>query len=143
MRHQNHSKRLARKPSQARSILKNLATSILLYERVRTTKKRAQVVRSLVDKIITIAKKNRTDLAIRRINTIVMDENACKKIFEVLKPRYADRTSGFTRIEAVGMRGGDGALLCEISLIDAAAPVVVDEKVSAAPKKKTSSKKSA
>lgn len=142
MRHRNHSQRLARKPDQARSILKNLATSIILYERVRTTKKRAQVVRGLIDKIINVAKKKRTDLAIREINTLVLDENACRKTLEVLKTRYEKRPSGFTRIVPVGMRGGDGALLCEISLVDAVAPVVVDTK---APKvtNKTVSKKSA
>ncbi len=142
MRHRNHSQRLARKPDQARSILKNLATSIILYERVRTTKKRAQVVRGLVDKIITVGKTKRTDLAIRHMNNLVSDHNASRKVLEVLSKRYVDRPSGFTRIIPLGMRGGDGALLCEISLIDAATPVVEEQKAPAV-KKKTTSKKSA
>ncbi len=127
MRHRNHSQRLARKPSQARGILKNLATSILLYETVRTTKKRAQVVRGLVDKIIVLGKKFQADRAIRRIQPLVSDENACRKVLEVLKQRYALRSSGFTRITPVGMRFGDGALLCDISLVDAAVPHVASE----------------
>lgn len=133
MRHRNHSQRLGRKPNQSRGILRNLATSILLYETVRTTKKRAQVVRGLVDKIIVLGKNLKTDQAIRRIQPLVSDENACRKVIEVLKQRYAKRPSGFTRIVPVGMRFGDGALLCDISLIDAAAPRTIEE--TSSPKK--------
>lgn len=145
MRHQNHSQRLSRKPDQARLLLKNLVTSILLYETVRTTKKRAQVVRPLVDRAIAIGKRERTDLAIRKINLMVTDDNACRKILEVLKQRYAKRPSGFTRMLPVGQRQGDGALMVEISLVDAAAPIVATDETPAvsAPKKKTASKKSA
>jgi large subunit ribosomal protein L17 len=142
MRHRNHSKRLGKKQDVTQSMLRNMLTSVLLYERVRTTKKRANVVKGLVDRVITIGKTKRTDLAIRQINTMVTDENACRKILEVFKQRYANRRSGFTRITPLGMRGGDGALLCEISLIDAAAPQVVEQAADAPKKtsKKTSSK---
>ena len=146
MRHQNHSQRLSRKPDQARSLLKNLVTSILLYESVRTTKKRAQVVRPLVDRVIAIGKRERNDLAIRKINLIVTDVNACRKVLEVLKQRYANRPGGFTRMLPVGQRSGDGALMVDLSLVDAAAPVIESEeepKKELAPKKKTLTKKSA
>lgn len=128
MRHRNHSKRLARKPAQSRLLLKNLVTSVLLYEKVRTTKKRAQVARSLVDRVITIGKNKRPDLAIRQINLVVTDDNACRKIMEVLKDRYAKRPSGFTRMVPVGQRQGDGALLVDLILVDAAEPVVQEKK---------------
>lgn len=128
MRHRNHAQRLARKPHQSRSILKNLVTSVLLYERVRTTKKRAQVVRPLVDRVISIGKNEpRADLAIRKINLMVSDANACRKVLEVLKNRYAKRTSGFTRMLPVGQREGDGALMVDLELVDAAEPVVASE----------------
>jgi large subunit ribosomal protein L17 len=147
MRHRNHSLRLGRKPDQARSILKNLATSILLYERVRTTKKRALVVRGLVDRIITIGKKDRTDLAIRKISTMTTDDNASRKVLEVYKKRYAARPSGFTRIVPVGMRKGDGALMADIILVDAdfsEAPAAIEkEKPKKEAKKTSASKKSA
>lgn len=122
MRHRNHSKRLARKPHQSKSILRNLVTSVLLYESVRTTKKRAQVARTLVDRVIATAKNDRTDLAIRKINLLVSDENACRKALEVLKARYATRASGFTRMVPVGQRLGDGALMVDLSLVDAVSP---------------------
>lgn len=143
MRHQNHSQRLGRKPDQARSLLKNLVTSILLYETVRTTKKRAQVVRPLVDRVIAIGKRERNDLAIRKINQMVCDDNACRKVLEVLKQRYASRPSGFTRMVPVGQREGDGALMVDLSLVDAAAPVIETEAAPNVPKKKSPSKKTA
>lgn len=127
MRHRNHSKRLGKKADQSRSILRNLATSIILYERVRTTKKRAQVIRGIIDQIITIGKKERTDLAIRRMQPLLSDKNASRKVLEVLKQRYAKRTSGFTRIVPVGARHGDGASLADIILIDAAEPSALAE----------------
>jgi len=138
MRHRNHSKRLARKPHQARSVLKNLVTSVLLYEKVRTTKKRAQVARSLVDRVITIGKReDRPDLAIRKINMMVTDQNACRKVLEVLKKRYAKRPSGYTRMVPVGMRHGDGALMVDLTLMDAVMPVIgkKDKDVSSPAKK--------
>jgi hypothetical protein len=77
-----------------------------------------------------------------KINDMVNDDNACRKLLEVLKQRYAKRPSGFTRMTPVGQRFGDGALMVDLSLVDAAAPVVAEEE---APKaaKKTSTKKSA
>ncbi len=141
MRHRNHSKRLARKPNQSRLLLKNLVTSVILYEKVRTTKKRAQVAKSLVDRVIAIGKRERADLAIRKINTMLTDENACRKILEVLKTRYAKRPSGFTRIVPAGQRVGDGAFLVDFMLVDAAAPVVEKEAAEPAPKKVTRTKK--
>ncbi len=118
MRHRNHSKRLSQKPHHARLIQRNLVTSLLLYERVRTTKKRASVVRPLVEHVLTIGKTARPDLAIRRINEVVTDRNACRKILEVFKDRYKTRSGGYTRMVPVGMRGGDGAKLVDLMLVD-------------------------
>jgi len=149
MRHRNSSNRLGRKPDQARHLLKNLATSILLYESVRTTKKRAQVVQGIVDQIITIGKKDRLDLAIRKIAPMITDSNASRKVIEVYKKRYATRPSGFTRIVPVGMRKGDGALLVDITLVDGVAggealPELKKEEKAKVPKKtKPTTKKAA
>lgn len=123
-------------------MVKNMVTSVLLYERIRTTKKRAQVIKGVVDRVISIGKTNRTDVAIRQINQYVFDENACRKVMEVLVKRYANRSSGFSRVVPVGTRGGDGALLADLILIDAAVPVSEEPKeVAAVPAKKIRSKK--
>jgi large subunit ribosomal protein L17 len=98
---------------------RNLLTSILLYESVRTTRARAKAVQPMVDKLINVAKKKSPQLAIRAINKHVTDKNASRKIMEVYVKRYADRSSGLTRIEPLGARLGDGAKLVQFSLIDA------------------------
>ena len=98
---------------------RNILTSVLLYESVRTTKKRALVVRPLVDKLITVAKTKVPHVAIRHINQYVSHKNASRKLMEVLKDRYKTRTSGFTRMIPLGARQGDGAQLVTLELVDA------------------------
>ena len=98
-------------------MLRNLVTSLLLYERVRTTKKRAQVVRSAVDRLLTYAKKHPPVLAVRELNRVVTDRNASRKVMEVFVVRYKDRPSGLTRMTPVGARMGDGAKVVDIEMI--------------------------
>ena len=117
MRHRKSRLRLRHKPAYARMLLKNLTTSVLLYESVRTTKKRAEVVQPIVEKLITVAKTKDARVAIREINRHVCDENACKKLIELLKERYTKRASGYTRLTPLGMRHGDGAKMVTIELL--------------------------
>lgn len=118
MRHRVSRLRLRHKPAYAKLLLRNLATSVILYETVRTTKKRAEVVQPIVEKIITTAKTKDPRNAIRQINAYVLHENASKKVMELLKQRYAKRSSGYTRMVPLGMRQGDGAKMVELSLVD-------------------------
>lgn len=97
---------------------RNLLTSLLLHEEVRTTKKRAAVIAPQVDKIINYAKTRTPHVAIRHINAIVTDKNASKKVMEVLAKRFAKKDSGLTRIKAAGFRIGDGAELVDLSLVE-------------------------
>lgn len=99
-------------------MLRNLATSVVLYESVRTTRKRAKVVQPIVDRLITVAKRDKPHVAIRSINGVVTDKNASRKLMQVLRERFADRASGFTRIKAAGARKGDGAQLVDLSLVE-------------------------
>ncbi len=146
MRHRNHSQRLSQKPHIAAQMVRNMVTSIILYEHVRTTKKRAQVVRPVVDHVLTIGKTERADIAIRRMNQILTDKNASRKIMEVLRHRFEGRSSGFTRAVPVGQRQGDGALLVDVMLVEgkevaAPAPKVKKEKSAKVVSKKSSPKK--
>jgi large subunit ribosomal protein L17 len=118
MRHKAHRNRLIQKPDHARMIQRNLVTSLFLYEEIRTTRRRARVIQPLVDGLITTAKKRSPHIAIRSINAFVTDKNASRKLMEVLKPRYANRQSGFTSLKAVGARVGDGAELVDLVLMD-------------------------
>lgn len=97
---------------------RNLLTSLLLYEKVRTTKNRAAVIAPQVDKLITYAKTHTPHVAIRHINKTVTDTNASKKIMEVFTKRYAKKASGLTRTVAAGFRIGDGAQIVDISLVE-------------------------
>jgi large subunit ribosomal protein L17 len=97
---------------------RNLLTSVLLYESIRTTKKRAKVLQPLIDGIISNAKKNTPHVAIRAINKVVTDKNACRKIMEVYCERYKDRNSGLSRIIPIGARRGDGAEVVDLVLMD-------------------------
>ncbi|MDA1209074.1 MAG: bL17 family ribosomal protein [bacterium] len=119
MRHQKHRQRLTQKPAHARMLKRNLVTSLLLYESIRTTKNRAKVIQPIIDQLVTYAKKNPPHIAIRYINRVVTDKNASRKIMEVYRDRYKTRTSGLSRIVPAGVRVGDGAMLVDITLIDA------------------------
>ena len=72
----------------------------------------------MVDRLINIAKTRPPHVAIRSINRVVTDKNASRKIMEVLKERYRDRSSGLTRAVPVGSRKGDGAELVDLSLVE-------------------------
>lgn len=145
MRHNRSRLRLNQKPDHSRGLERNLVTSVLLYESIRTTQKRARVIAPIIDGLITIAKTKTSHVAIRAINQVVTDRNASRKLMEVLRERYALRTGGYTTVKAVGSRKGDGASVVDFSLIDAVvvSPVpVVKEKKIAVPKKKTPMEKS-
>ncbi len=144
MRHQHSKAELNLKLNHARLLTRNLATSLILYESIRTTKSRARVVQPIVDRLITIAKKKEGQLAIRAINAVVTDINASKKLMEVLAKRYASRPSGFSKAKPAGARKGDGAALVDLMLIDAetrAPAAEKKEKKAAAPKKASTSAK--
>lgn len=99
-------------------LLRNLATSVILFEKVKTTDAKAKQVRPIVESLITKAKTCDEQSAIRLIGAIVLDKNASKKLLEVLKPRYAKRSGGYTRIVKLGMRKGDAANMVSLQLVE-------------------------
>ncbi len=141
MRHQHSKAELNQKLNHARLLTRNLATSLILYEAIRTTKSRARVLQPIVDRLITIAKKKEPQVAIRAINAVVTDVNASKKLMEVLAKRYASRPSGFSKAKPAGARKGDGAALVDITLIDAViGSAAMPEEKKAVPKKASAKK---
>ncbi len=116
MRHRVKGKILDRKKEPRELMLRNLASSILIYEKVKTTEAKAKAVKPLVEKMITIAKKG--DLTARRklIETLPQ-KMAVKKSMEVLGKKYKDRNGGYTRIVKLGNREGDGAKIVQIELV--------------------------
>jgi large subunit ribosomal protein L17 len=116
MRHRNKNKVLDRKRGPRAALLKNLASSVLIYEKVRTTEAKAKVVRSKVERMITLAKKD--DLAsVKRLIASLPQKMAVLKAVEVLRARYKERVGGYTRIIKLSERPGDGAKMVQLELV--------------------------
>lgn len=116
MRHRVKNAILSRTKGPREALLRNLATSVILYEKVKTTKAKAKFVRPIVEKAITIGGEG-TLAARRKLHKIFTLENAVKKVVEDLGPKYKDRKGGYTRITALKRREGDAAELVQIELV--------------------------
>jgi len=116
MRHKVAGYKLGRTTSHRRSLLRNLATSLILEERIETTLPKAKALRPIVEKMITLGKRG--NLASRRqAHSYLMTSAAVDKLFETVGPRFGDREGGFTRIVRVGWQKGDGAEKAFIELL--------------------------
>ena len=121
MRHRVKSVRLNRNGAQLKALMRNLVTSVILFEKVETTKDKAKMAQAQVDRVIATAKRKvaagDTMNAIRYIQQYVFDANASKKVIEELVKRYEKRESGFTRIVNSRIREGDAAQLVQFQLL--------------------------
>ncbi len=116
MRHRNKNKTLDRKKGPRELMLRNMASSLILYEKIKTTKAKAQALRPLVEKLITSSKAG--DLAARRgLIKVLLQKTSVKKAIEVLGVRYQTRPGGYTRTTKLGARQGDGAEMVQIELV--------------------------
>jgi large subunit ribosomal protein L17 len=115
--HRIGGRKLGRKRGPRLSLYRNLTVSILRYERVQTTEAKAKEVRGRVERMITLAKRG--DLASRRAVTSEFPNEplVITKLFDEIAPKYADRSSGFTRIVKIGPRKGDAAEIVQIELV--------------------------
>jgi len=97
--------------------MRNLATSLFVHERIRTTEAKAKELRPFAEKLITLAKRG--DLHSRRLaGRHIADGDALHKLFEEIGPRFEGRPGGYTRILKLGARKGDGAELALIELTE-------------------------
>ena len=116
MRHKVAGFKLGRTTSHRRSLLRNLVTSLILEERVETTVPKAKALRPQIEKMITLGKRG--DLSARRqASRYVMTEDALRKLFDTLGPRFGDRNGGYVRIVRAGWQKGDGADKAFIELL--------------------------
>ena len=106
MRHKVAGFKLKRDTSARDSLLRNLATSVILQERIITTVPKAKAVRPLVDKMITLAKRD-TLHARRQAAAVLETPASLKKLFDKLGTRFGQRAGGYTRIVRIGRRLGD------------------------------------
>jgi large subunit ribosomal protein L17 len=97
-------------------MMRNLVTSLMLYEKIITTAAKAKELRSVADKMITLGKRG--DLAARRqAAETLMEDKALKKLFDTIGARYQERNGGYTRITKLDYRMGDGAPLAAVELV--------------------------
>jgi len=106
-RHQYKGRKLGREAAHRKAMLKNLATSLILHERIETTVAKAKELRPIVEKMITTGKKG--NLAARRQLLKFLSENVAGKVIEKLAVEFKDRPGGYTRILKTGFRSGDAA----------------------------------
>lgn len=116
MRHLVKRKKLGRDTAQRRALLRNLVTSFLDKERIRTTLVKAKAAKPLAEKMITLARKD-TLHAKRQALRFIYKKPVVKKLFEELGPRFSERPGGYTRIVKIGPRAGDGAEMAILELI--------------------------
>lgn len=122
-------RKLSRKKDHREHMIRNLATSLVLYEYLNTTEAKSKEVKSYLENIL--AKSKNADLNTRRsLLSVFFDRNATKKIIDELIPRYAERKSGFIRSYHLENRLGDNAPMMRLELVDK--KVFVEEKASEA-----------
>jgi large subunit ribosomal protein L17 len=120
MRHRNSGRQLSRNASHRHAMLRNMATSLLLHETIRTTVPKAKELRRVVEPLITLAKidsLSKRRLAFARLR----DVSIVEKLFVDLGPRFKARAGGYTRILKMEPRPGDSADMALMQLVDSAA----------------------
>jgi large subunit ribosomal protein L17 len=110
-------KKLSRKTDHRDHLLRNLLTSLVLYEKVDTTKSKSKILKSNFDRLI--ARNKKADLTARRsLFQILYDKKAVLKVIEELIPRYKTRNGGYVRSYNLKARVGDSAPMTRLELVD-------------------------
>ena len=115
MQKQKKARKFNRTIGQRKALLKTLANSLILKEKIRITGAKAKELSSFVEKMITRAKNG--DVFSRRKLSEFFDSGTVKKLVDEIGPRYKDRKGGYTRIIKLGPRKSDGAKMAVIELV--------------------------
>ncbi|MBI5621478.1 50S ribosomal protein L17 [Candidatus Falkowbacteria bacterium] len=116
MRHLKNKKTLDRTTASRSALLRGMATNFVLYEKIKTTDAKAKVVRSIVERYITLAKKGDRRTS-RELKKYFYTDGAVKKLMEDIAPRYKERHGGYTRMTKLGPRLGDHAAMVQLELV--------------------------
>ena len=117
MRHSKGYRRLNRTHEHRKALFANMAGSLIEHVQIKTTLPKAKVLRPIVDKLITLAKRG--DLHARRLAASRLKEDQyVTKLFDILGPRYNERKGGYTRVLRAGFRYGDMAPMAIIEFVD-------------------------
>jgi large subunit ribosomal protein L17 len=117
VRHQRAGKKLGRAPAHRRALYANLACSLIEHGRIRTTEAKAKAVKPFAEQMITLGKRG--DLSARRQAIAQLrSQDAMRKLFDDIAPRFAERPGGYSRIVKLGQRQGDAADMVYLELVD-------------------------
>lgn len=117
MRHNNANNNLGRKSAHRKAMLSNMAASLILHKRIKTTTAKAKALRVFIEPILTKSKEDSTNSR-RLAFTYLQDKDAVSTLFREVSPKISDRPGGYTRILKIGARAGDAAEMCYIELVD-------------------------
>jgi large subunit ribosomal protein L17 len=116
MRHRVAGRKFGLPSDQRRALLKGLLRALIKHGEIQTTETRAKEVRSITEKVITIAKAN--DIPARRqARRWLNDEDMVKVLFDTVAPKYTERPGGYTRMTKIGYRRGDAAPMVKLELV--------------------------
>ncbi len=117
MRHKKKGRKLGRKVGNRRALLMNLASQMITHKRIKTTDAKAKELRTFIEPLITLAKKN--DLHSKRmVIRKLPNKNIVNFLYDDIAPQYADRPGGYTRIIKLGYRDNDRAPVSIIEFVD-------------------------
>lgn len=128
MRHRHSGRKLNRNSSHRKAMFRNMVSSLVEHELIKTTLPKAKELRRHAEPLITLAKRD--SVANRRLAfSRLRDKAAVGKLFSDLGPRYESRPGGYIRILKCGYRTGDKAPMAYVELVDRPAPFVEDDAV--------------
>jgi len=117
MAHRIGGRKLSRKTAPRMALYRNLIVSVLRYEQIKTTEARAKEVRGQVERVITLAKDGSLSARRRIVAELPNEPLVIDKLMNEIAPKYAERTSGYTRIVKLGLRAGDAAPMVQLELV--------------------------
>jgi large subunit ribosomal protein L17 len=117
MRHRNTGRQLSRNNSHRKAMLRNMASSLMRHEIIKTTLPKAKELRRVAEPLITLAKKDSV-AGRRQAFDRLRDREVVTKLFDELGPRYQTRPGGYLRILKCGFRAGDAAPMAYVELVD-------------------------
>ena len=117
MRHNLGYRKLNKTPAHRKAMFKNMLNSLIKYEQITTTLPKAKELKPIIDKVITIGKKNNLSNK-KRLFSKLQDRSSVVKVFDVLSSRYQKRQGGYSRVLKAGFRYGDDAPMAIIELVD-------------------------
>lgn len=116
MRHNVKGRKLSRTAAHRKALLNNLVQSLVEHKAIKTTDEKAKETQRLFDRLVTFGKKN--DIASRReAYKFLKNRTLVKELFDEISPALSDRNGGYTRIDKLYIRRGDGALISKLQIL--------------------------